>query len=87
MKDDPLPIFLNIFSQVDVNFLQLENLLIFLLIIVLLFFSAFISGAEISYFSLNMSDLEELNQNDKKSKLIYRLLREPNSLLAIIIEG
>ena len=38
MKDDPLPIFLNIFSQVDVNFLHLENLLIFLLIIILLVF-------------------------------------------------
>ena len=71
MKDDPLPIILNIFSQVDVNFFQLENLLIFCLIIILLLFSAFVSGAEISYFSLNMSDLEELNEDNKKSKLIY----------------
>ena len=85
MTDDPLPIILNIFSQVDINFLQLENLLIFILIIILLTFSAFISGAEISYFSLNMSDLEELNENNKKSKLIYKLLREPNSLLATIL--
>lgn len=85
MTDDPLPIILNIFSQVDINFLQLENLLIFILIIILLTFSAFVSGAEISYFSLNMSDLEELNENNKKSKLIYRLLREPNSLLATIL--
>ena len=85
MTDDPLPIILNIFSQVDINFLQLENLLIFILIIILLTFSAFVSGAEISYFSLNMSDLEELNENNKKSKLIYKLLREPNSLLATIL--
>ena len=85
MKDDPLPIILNIFSQVDVNFFQLENLLIFCLIIILLLFSAFVSGAEISYFSLNMSDLEELNEDNKKSKLIYKLLREPNSLLATIL--
>ena len=85
MTDDPLPIILNIFSQVDINFLQLENLLIFFLIIILLTFSAFVSGAEISYFSLNMSDLEELNENNKKSKLIYKLLREPNSLLATIL--
>ena len=85
MKDDPLPIILNIFSQVDVNFFQLENLLIFCLIITLLLFSAFVSGAEISYFSLNMSDLEELNEDNKKSKLIYKLLREPNSLLATIL--
>ena len=85
MTDDPLPIILNIFSQVDINFLQLENLLIFILIIILLTFSAFVSGAEISYFSLNMSDLEELNENNNKSKLIYKLLREPNSLLATIL--
>ena len=85
MKDDPLPIILNIFSQVDVNFFQLENLLIFCLIIILLLFSAFVSGAEISYFSLNMSDLEELNEDNEKSKLIYKLLREPNSLLATIL--
>ena len=85
MTDDPLPIILNIFSQVDINFFQLENLLIFILIIILLTFSAFVSGAEISYFSLNMSDLEELNENNKKSKLIYKLLREPNSLLATIL--
>ena len=69
MKDDPLPIILNIFSQVDVNFFQLENLLIFCLIIILLLFSAFVSGAEISYFSLNMSDLEELNEDNEKRKL------------------
>jgi len=85
LTDDPLPIILNIFSQVDINFLQLENLLIFILIIILLTFSAFVSGAEISYFSLNMSDLEELNENNNKSKLIYKLLREPNSLLATIL--
>ena len=85
MTDDPLPIILNIFSQVDINFLQLENLLIFILIIILLTFSAFVSGAEISYFSLNMSDLEELNENNNRSKLIYKLLREPNSLLATIL--
>ena len=85
MTDDPLPIILNVFSQVDINFLQLENLLIFILIIILLTFSAFVSGAEISYFSLNMSDLDELNENNKKSKLIYKLLREPNSLLATIL--
>ena len=77
MKDDPLPIFLNIFSQVDVNFLHLENLLIFLLIIILIVFSACVSGAEISYFSLTMSDLEELNNENKKSKHIYNLLKKP----------
>ena len=85
MKEDPLPIFLNIFSQVDFTFFQLENLVIFGVIIFLLIFSACVSGAEISYFSLNMSDLEELSEENPKSKLIYNHLRKPNLLLATIL--
>ena len=85
MKEDPLPIFLNIFSQVDFTFFHLENLIIFGVIIFLLIFSACVSGAEISYFSLNMSDLEELSEENPKSKLIYNLLRKPNLLLATIL--
>tara|TARA_B100001057_G_scaffold54202_1_gene48120 strand:+ start:249 stop:1571 length:1323 start_codon:yes stop_codon:yes gene_type:complete len=85
LKEDPLPIFLNIFSQVDFTFFHLENLIIFGVIIFLLIFSACVSGAEISYFSLNMSDLEELSEENPKSKLIYNLLRKPNLLLATIL--
>ena len=51
----------------------------------LLIFSALVSGSEISYFSLNMSDLEELKKENLKSKLIYDHLRKPNLLLATIL--
>ena len=85
MKDDPFPIILNLFYQIDFDFLHLENLLIFILIIILLFFSALVSGAEISYFSLSMSDLEDLQEDMNKNKLIFKLLKFPNSLLATIL--
>ena len=90
MKEDPFPIILNIFPQI----LEVVNsdtidiysfFIIFFLIVILLIFSAFISGAEVSYFSLTMSDLEVLQDHKKKNKLILKLLKFPNSLLASIL--
>ena len=90
MKEDPFPIILNIFSQI----LEVFNFdtigiysffIIFFLIVILLIFSAFISGAEVSYFSLTMSDLEVLQDHKKKNKLILKLLKFPKSLLASIL--
>ena len=81
MKEDPLPIILNLLYQINVDILHLENLIVFCMILVLLVFSALISGAEVSYFSLTMSDLESLKEN----KLIIKLLKFPNSLLATIL--
>ncbi len=51
----------------------------------MLVFSAFVSGAEISYFCLNMSDLKKLKEKNEKNKLIYKLIKNPNSLLATIL--
>ncbi len=85
MKEDPLPILLNIFTEIEVNFFHLENFLILFVIIILLVFSALVSGAETSYFSLNMSDLEKLKEKNEKNKLIYELIKNPNSLLATIL--
>ena len=90
MKEDPFPIILNIFPEI----LEVVNpdaidiysfFIIFFLIVILLIFSAFISGAEVSYFSLTMSDLEVLQDHKKKNKLILKLLKFPNSLLASIL--
>ena len=83
MKEDPFPIILNLLYQLNVDFLHLENLFVFCLILILLVFSALISGAEVAYFSLSMSDLESLKEN--KNKLIIKLLKSPNSLLATIL--
>ena len=83
MKEDPFPIILNLLYQLNIDVLHLENLFVFCLILILLVFSALISGAEVSYFSLSMSDLESLKEN--KNKLIIKLLKSPNSLLATIL--
>jgi putative hemolysin len=83
LKEDPFPIILNLLYQLNIDVLHLENLFVFCLILILLVFSALISGAEVSYFSLSMSDLESLKEN--KNKLIIKLLKSPNSLLATIL--
>ena len=83
MKEDPFPIILNLLYQLNIDVLHLENLFVFCLILILLVFSALISGAEVSYFSLSMSDLENLKENN--NKLIIKLLKFPNSLLATIL--
>ena len=83
MKEDPFPIILNLLYQLNIDALHLENLFVFCIILILLIFSALISGAEVSYFSLSMSDLEDLKEN--KNKLIIKLLKFPNSLLATIL--
>ncbi len=49
-----------------------------------LFFSGFISGSEISYFSLTESQCEELDESSK-GPAIRRLLADPQRLLATIL--
>ncbi|MBT6747069.1 MAG: DUF21 domain-containing protein, partial [Flavobacteriales bacterium] len=51
----------------------------------LLFCSAFVSGAEVAYFSLSPADQEELKYSKSKlSNLIQDLLAKPKKLLATI---
>jgi gliding motility-associated protein GldE len=55
-------------------------------IIVLLFFSAVISGSEIAFFSLNPSQIREIRAKEmKKNKTIISLLEIPKRLLATIL--
>ena len=58
----------------------------FIIIVILLFCSAFISGAEVAYFSLAPSEIEKLaDDKTKKAILALKLLRNPNKLLATIL--
>lgn len=59
----------------------------FVVLLVLLFFSALISGAEIAFFSLTESDLDKQleTQNNKKALIIEKLLLKPKKLLATIL--
>lgn len=58
----------------------------FVLLFLLLFFSALVSGAEVALFSLTRTDIEEgLEQKSKRIQIISRLLERPKKLLATIL--
>lgn len=77
---DPEPS-LEIASQVDVTLI-----FGFIGIIILLFFSAIVSGAEVALFSLSQKDLEDsIQENNSKGKIIARLLEKPKKLLATLL--
>jgi len=57
-----------------------------ILLIILLICSALISGAEVAFFSLTRSDIEDgLEENSKVFRIISRLLERPKKLLATIL--
>ncbi|WP_047549882.1 gliding motility-associated protein GldE [Psychroserpens sp. Hel_I_66] len=57
-----------------------------ILLFVLLFCSALISGVEVAFFSLSKSDIDTgLEENSKKFNIISKLLERPKKLLATIL--
>jgi putative hemolysin len=77
---DPEPS-LQITSQVD-----LTLVFGFVGIIILLFCSAIVSGAEVALFSLTQKDLEDsILENNSKGKIIAQLLEKPKKLLATLL--
>jgi putative hemolysin len=68
-------------STIDIDFAISLIIVVFLLIC-----SAFISGSEVSLFSLSQTDLENLAEKDfNKSDVISNLLDRPKKLLATIL--
>jgi putative hemolysin len=58
----------------------------FTILIILLFFSAFASGSEASFFSLSPTDKEKLKQeNSSSGNKVLELLNKPQELLATIL--
>lgn len=79
MDTEPPSILL--FSNAD-----LTVILGFAIILVLLFFAALVSGAEVAFFSLSAQDLEAASRtNPRKTKIISRLLERPKKLLATLL--
>ncbi len=78
-------------NQLLVTFGGTDISLIFLIgtigvILLLLVFSAIISGSEVAFFSLSGTELEECSENNKGSdKLICLLVEKPKELLATIL--
>lgn len=77
---DPEPS-LAIASQVDFTLI-----FGFVGIIILLFCSAVVSGAEVALFSLSQKDVEDsIQENNSKGKIIAALLEKPKKLLATLL--
>jgi len=80
LEEVPISLLVTIFSGVELQLFSVDVLLSFIAILLLLIFSAFISGAEVAYFSLTPAELESLENND-----VQNLLKKPNELLATIL--
>ncbi|MCK0146297.1 gliding motility-associated protein GldE [Arenibacter sp. F26102] len=80
MDPDPLSLILN-FIAIDSGFtLKIAILLI------LLFCSALISGAEVAFFGLSQTDVNEIEEKKTaKGKIVVQLLDRPKKLLATIL--
>ena len=71
----------SLLSNIDTNLL-----FGFIFIFILLFCSAFISAAEVAYFSLTPEDLDQCaSENPAKTKIISKLLEKPKKLLATLL--
>jgi len=79
-----------IFINLNISFLPISGSVIFgiLILLLLLFFSALISGSEVAFFSLTPSDKEVLkNKKSFSNSLVLSLIQQPERLLATILIG
>ncbi|MCQ2214975.1 MAG: gliding motility lipoprotein GldD [Bacteroidales bacterium] len=75
-------------EAISVQSVALSTIIQSILLIVLLFFSALISGSEVAYFSLTPKECQDMeNSNSLQSKLALKLLQDPKRLLATILIG
>ncbi len=88
-EPDSAGIFYNAFIVILDAFVQpfsITILVSLVVLLVLLFFSAMVSGSEIGFFSLGPQHLEKLKQSTSgRGKLILKLLERPKRLLATIL--
>ena len=84
MEEVPISIVLSIFQGLEVHLFNFQVLILLIVILMLIIFSAFISGSEVAFFSLSPTDIEEIGK-DRKQIEILQLLEDPNRLLATIL--
>ena len=75
--DPSIPFFITLFSS--------SSLISVIALVVLLVFSALISGSEVAFFSLKQTQLDIESKTFKKRKLVAKLLSNPKRLLATIL--
>ena len=83
MDPDPSHLFQTIFLNSSNSLTGLVILSCVLLL--LLICSALIYGSEVAFFSLNASDLENLEENNAENERINNLLKQPEELLGTIL--
>ena len=79
MDPDPEPLL------IALPILASSMLLGLIVLIILLLCSALISGAEVAFFSLTATDLEQDNEENKQLSIVAKLLDKPKKLLATIL--
>ena len=85
MAADPFPYFLNTTISLEIHDLNTVTLVGLILIFLLTLLSVLVSGSDISFFSLNSHDLNDISDIDKKKeKQIRGLLSDPKKLFATI---
>jgi len=86
LEEEFSPLLLSLFFDITLQPISIGIVLNFIVILLMLFCSALISGAEVAYFSLAPNDVESLNNDkSKKARLTLKLLEKPNKLLATIL--
>jgi putative hemolysin len=69
-----------------ISHLDFTVILGFAIILILLFFAALVSGAEVAFFSLSAQDLESsARASPRKTRIISKLLERPKKLLATLL--
>jgi len=83
--DDPEP-YLNLITTNIIHPFSFETIIYLLVLVVLIIFSALISGSEVALFSLNPSEKEIINSSESKAhNRVKNLLLSPKKLLATIL--
>ena len=83
---DPEPYFNLILLAGFLKPFSLGALISFIILLILLLFSALISGSEVAFFSLNPSEKDVLNSSETKThERVNKLLLAPKKLLATIL--
>ncbi|MBS9523335.1 gliding motility-associated protein GldE [Litoribacter ruber] len=84
MDDDPYPSILLLAEalQASAGYIVINSFIFILLLI----FSALVSGSEVAFFSLSHDDLNQLNEeNDGQSQKVIQLVETPQKLLSTIL--
>lgn len=82
METEPPP-FLQLFEVLQS--LATADIILVVVLVLLLFLSALISGSEVAYFSITPADRELMDDSNPREQKILELLNEPDHLLATIL--